>query len=37
MLPTETPQEEYYFNQEIRFKILNKEFTLSFKVKKIQE
>lgn len=37
MLPTETPQEEYYFNQTISFKILNKEFTLSFKVKKIQE
>ena len=38
MIPTEDkPQEDNYFKNEFKFKILNKEFIISFKVNNVKE
>ena len=38
MIPTEDkPKEDNYFKNEFKFKILNKEFIISFKVNNVKE
>ena len=34
--PKQKEEEDYYFNHNIKFKVMNAEFDLSFKVKKLK-